>query len=372
MSRDVAGFLVELNRYFEGLPPTERTGLDRGASTTVWEAGRSPRVEIRGAGDGETSDAEILQESFERLRRLRFGTSSFGDELCAAPARTAFPCWFRDHSLEIPSAWVTPTGTSPSPTETRFLPPWLIDDTDGDTTTDRDLRQLLDATIALARQAVLGSGLALESPEGRAALALELQERIHRPRADGGLGLRYDYVPDRSHWRPDAVQAFARGSGDCNALSYIHFAMAERAGLNPRFIRISGRRDPVSGDMEEIFHVGTAVVADPSRPANLTPMDPSGRYTIDADWEWFPVTELEMAAFHLRNVALRNAPAGAEESAVLAEQERLFGMAVALTPNFEVMLDAAWFYRERRHDEARADTFTASARALNPSLRAIW
>lgn len=372
MSRDVAGFLAELNRYFETLPPAERGGLDRGVPTTRWESGRAPRLETTGAGDGRISDAEVLQESFERLRRLRFGTPSFGDELCTDAGRSAYPCWFRDHALEIPGAWVTPTGISPSSTDARFLPPWLIDDTDAATATDREFRQLIDATVALARASVTDRGLALVSPEGRAALALELQERIHRPRADGGLGLRYDYVADRSHWRPDAVQAFTRGSGDCNALSFIHFAMAERAGLNPRFIRVSGRRDPISGRMEEIFHIGTAIVADPAQPGNLTPMDPSGRHTIDGDWQWFPLTELEMAALHLRNVALRNAPAGAEESAVLAEQERLFGMAVALSPNFEVLLDAAWFYRNRLHNEGRADALTASARALNPSLAAIW
>jgi len=372
VSRDVAGFLAELNRYFETLPPAERAGLDRGVSTTIWETGRAPRPETTGAGDGRSSDAEVLQESFERLRRLRFGTSSFGDELCTDTSRAAFPCWFRDHALEIPSAWVTPAGTAPPSTDTRFLPPWLIDDTDSATTTDRELRQLIDAVIPLARQSVLDRGLTLESPEGRVALGLELQERIHRPRAEGGLGLRYDYVADRAHWRMDAVQAFVRGSGDCNALSFIHFAMAERAGLSPRFIRISGRRDSVSGAMEEIFHVGTAVVADPAQPGNLTPMDPSGRHTIDADWQWFPVTELEMAALHLRNVALRNAPTGTEESAVLAEQERLFGMAVTLTPNFEIMLDAAWFYRNHLHNEERADALTASARILNPTLRSIW
>jgi len=372
VSRDVASFLAELNRYFEALPPAERTGLDRGVSTTIWESGRAPRLETTGAGDGRSSDAEILQESFERLRRLRFGTASLGDELCTGTSRAAFPCWFRDHALEIPSAWVTPTGTAPPSTDTRFLPPWLIDDTDAATSTDRELRQLIDSVVALARQSVLDRGMALESPEGRAALGLELQERIHRPRAEGGLGLRYDYVADRAHWRMDAVQAFARGSGDCNALSYIHFAMAERAGLNPRFIRISGRRDSVSGTMEEIFHAGTAVVVDPAQPGNITPMDPSGRNTIDGDWQWFAITELEMAANHLRNVALRNVPAGAEESAVLAEQERLFGMAVALTPNFEVMLDAAWFYRNRLHDEERAAPLEGAARILNPTLRSIW
>ena len=106
MSRDVAGFLAELNRYFEILPPAERHGLDRGVPTTRWEPGRAPRLETTGAGDGRASDAEVLQESFERLRRLRFGTSSFGDELCTDAGRSAFPCWFRDQAgfLFAPSA----------------------------------------------------------------------------------------------------------------------------------------------------------------------------------------------------------------------------------------------------------------------------
>lgn len=372
MSRDVAGFITELTRYFDGLPPSERTRLDRGVSTTVWETGRAPRRETSGSGDGRISEQEILQESFERMRRLRFGTASFADEIGTDASRTSFPCVFRDHALEIPAAWVTPATTPPTSSDIRFLPPWLIDDTDAATTADRELRQLIDAVVALARQAVSDRGLSLASPEGRTALGLELQERIHRPRAEGGLGLYYDYVADRTHWRPDAVQAFTRGSGDCNALSFLHFAMAERAGLNPRFIRISGMRNATSGAVEEVFHIGVGLAADPSHPETLTPFDPSARHTIDADWEWFPVTELEMAAFHLRNVALRNVPAGEEEHTALAEQERLFGLAIALTPNFEVTLDAAWFYQNRRHDEERAAQLRRTALLLNPSLRSIW
>jgi hypothetical protein len=124
--------------------------------------------------------------------------------------------------------------------------------------------------------------------------------------------------------------------------------------------------------MAEIFHIGVGIVADPAHSETLTPLDPSARHTIDGDWQWFPMTDLEMAAFHLRNVARRNAPESAEESAVLVDQERLFGMALGLTPNFEVMLDAAWFYRTRLHNEERADALTASARILNPTLRTIW
>ncbi|HEX5036914.1 MAG TPA: hypothetical protein VFX30_07120 [bacterium] len=367
MSRTVSLLLADLRSYFEALPEAERASVDRGAPHTVWTAGSAPHEEIAGAHDGRLDDQELLQEAYDRLGRIRFGTASFDQELCPGASPSSFACWFRDHASEVPAAWVAPPATGDRP----FLPPWLIDDADTATSSDRELRRLIDTVVPQAQQAVLDRGLAPASPEGRAALALELQERIHRPRESGGLGLRYDYAADRSHWRPDAVQAFERGAGDCNALAYIHFAMAERAGLNPRFIRISGRRDS-RGFIDEIFHVGTAVAANPAHPETLTPFDPSGRNTIDENWEWFPVTDVEMAALHLRNVALRNAPSGGEASTVLAEQEFLFGTAVDLTPNFEVMLDAAWFYRNRLPNEERADALTASARILNPTLHSIW
>jgi hypothetical protein len=371
MSRTVAHLTADLRTYFEALPESECASVDRGVAHIVWTAGSAPHTEIAGAHDGRLDDEELLQAAYDRLRQVRFGAASFEEE--AGTSSSSFLNWFRTHASDVPAAWITPPSASSRATgDLPFLPPWLIDDADAATSADCDLRRLIDAVIPLARRSVADRGLAPESAEGRAALALELQERIHRPRESGGLGLRYDYVPDRSHWRPNAVQAFESGSGDCNALAYIHFAMCERAGLNPRFIRISGHRDSDSDAVEEIFHMGTAVVLDPTHPEVLTPLDPSGRNRIDGDWQWFAVTDLEMAAFHLRNVALRNAPAGETESAVLAEQELLFGMAVALTPNFEVVLDAAWFYRNRLHNEERAAPLEEAARILNPTLRSTW
>jgi hypothetical protein len=372
VSRTVANLVADLRSYFGAPPLGACDAIDRGTPRRLWSAGAPPRCEIRGADDGRRDDAELIQEAFLRLEAIRFGAPSFEEELTGPGRDSSFLRWFRGHSLEIPRAWVTPGATRTVSGDVPFLPPWLIDDADAATTADREARAAIDAAVGRAREASGRAGFAADTPQGRADIAHLLEALLHHPRAEGGLGMRYEFLSDRSHWRSDAVQAYEQGVGDCNALSSLYFAMAERAGLNPQFIRISGRRITATGTMEELFHVGVGVVTDPSHPETLTPIDPSAEILIDDRYEWFPITEAEMAAYHLRNVALRNAPAGADESSVLSAQEYILGQAVSLAPNFEVMMDAAWFYRNRLHQEERAAPLEEAARLMNPSLQAVW
>jgi hypothetical protein len=254
------------------------------------------------------------------------------------------------------------------------MPPWLLDDGNAGTVGDANLRSAVESLIADAARALAARGLSPSHPDYRREMTILLIAGMHRDRNSGGLGLQYRFNADGSHRRLTAVEAFAAGHGDCNSFSFLFYAMTKRAGLDPTFIRITGERDRVSGRMEELLHVGVAVRLNPSRPDDLTAVDPSRSLALTGnDHQWYPVSGNEMMAFHLRNVAFYNVDRAFPEGERLDWQEERLRRAAELAPhNFEIANDLNVFYRSYRTDEAAARPYGRTALSVNPSLRRIW
>ncbi|HEX5036974.1 MAG TPA: hypothetical protein VFX30_07420 [bacterium] len=324
-----------LRTYFNESP----RDLDVGLPATVWfRAGSAlpeapPRVETRGAGDSDVSLAEIFQEAFREL-------SDSGGRGSEGLLRL-----FRGR----PEA----------------IPPWVLDDGDATTRSDRNLRTTIDRIVRRERR---------EAREDNRLLLLGLIRALHLPRSDGGLGLRYEAREDGSHWHFTGIEAFERGAGDCNSFSFLFYALCAHAGLRPTFIRIAAERNLDTGSLEGLNHVGVAVALDPEHPENFTAVDPSlGLILSGREREWYSWTLNEMLANHLRNQAFSNVPAGLEGEAALAWQEARLLEAFEIAPyNFEIAASVAAFYRDRRSDSAAASRFAERAAELNPSGIGFW
>ncbi len=351
---DLSAAASRLRAYLQGRMGLSDADLDRGLPRQVW----SPDADFDGVSDaapalspgrsdGTVSDAEVMQESFRRLEEIRFGTSPFADEI-ATTGDAAHD--FYGHYAGA----------------ARYLPPWLIDDADAATPQDRELRTAIDRVVEAARSDALGAGFNPGTADYNGRMLNFLLRSIRHRRRDGGLGLLYSFDPGNTHRRREAVEAYADGIGDCNALSFVFYAMAQRAGLRPAFLRISGERTNATGPFEAIHHVGVAVRLDPAGDS-LTPCDPSHGRRLDQDLhQWYEFTPQEMLANHLRNVALHN---GGGDAA----RETLILQAYTLAPDaFDVAYDVAWFYEHVLHSRRLAAPYLRRAWELNPSLQPIW
>lgn len=338
--------------------------MDRGVPRLVWPgvtegqlASSPPQIQA-GLPDGQAAEEEVLQEAYRRLEEVRFGTSALATELCSGSdtADNVF-CFFRAHSS--------------------FLPPWLLDDGDPQTSVDGDLRSRIDAIVDENERVLRGLGLTVGSPAYNDRLVNGLILMMQMPRDQGGLGLSYYFLPDQSHFRRTGIEAYQAAQGDCNSFSFIFFAMARRAGLDPVFIRISGQRNPQTRQMEELHHVGVAVRLDPSHPSQLTIIDPSRGIRLNAtESQWYTYTSLEMMGNHLRNVALNNAPAGLSTLATPGrydwQEERLL-QGFRMAPNdYTIATAFSRFYTDRRGDTATALRYARRAASINPSFQGIW
>src|SRR5262249_12274767 len=156
-----------------------------------------------------------------------------------------------------------------------LMPPWILDDADPRTRIDQDLRVRIEHIVQREIRALQRASLCRGTPEFNLRLALDLLVQIMLPRHFGGLGLRYRFSPDNTHHRLDGIQTWRAGYGDCNSLSFIFYALAARAGLNPRFIRVLEERNSSTGEWQTLAHIGVAVALDPSNPSRLTALDPS-------------------------------------------------------------------------------------------------
>ena len=335
-------------------------GLDKGVPVLVWPKGtpgqlaaKAPMVGSEGAGDFEESAPEIFLESFRRLEALRFGETPLGQDLCGGTSKNFF-CYFRDHSP--------------------VLPPWLLDDGNPATEADANVRARIEAIVQREHQALKTAGLKPGTSAYNTAMLPRLLKAMTQSRADGGLGLAYVYKKDGAHFRRDGVEAYAAGDGDCNSFSFLFYAMARRARLNPSFLRVAGERNAVSQKIDELFHVGVSVQLNPAKPAERTAVDPSrGLILNDKDNQWYAMSLLDMAASHLRNVAYHNLPAALTGAPTLAWRETRLRQAYALAPgNFEIAFDTAKFFLDFQKDKATALPFAEKAVAVNPSLQAIW
>jgi hypothetical protein len=297
---------------------------------------------VKGARDGRTDAQEIIQESFLRLEELSFGRSVFRGELCDASHKSSFFCRFKDRSS--------------------FVLPWLLDDGNSKTQDDAELRERISGIVRKAID---------DNPASRSDVAKALLLSIEQKREEGGLGLRYE--ADRSLAKRDGVSAFVAGVGDCHAMAYLFYAMARLSDLDPTFIRVSGKKMEQSGKVTEIFHVAVAVRLDRAHPEILTPMDPSQGIILDDSYQWYPITTMEMTAYHLRNVAFNNVPKDLSVVRAIAWQEALLQKSLALTPDdFEVEYDVAKFFDDKKNDPHGALNHLRRAREINPSLRATW
>jgi hypothetical protein len=344
---------AQLRLYLQRRLGLTDADLDQGLPLQAWSPELTldgistlPPTSSPGSPDGTVTDAEIFQETFRRLDLLRFGTSSFAEDLMASG----------DAAQEFYGEYARDAG---------YFPPWLIDDGDTATVGDRDVRASVDRIVDEARDAAIHAGLSPGTLEYNREVLSVLLASLRLPRAEGGFGLRYVFDPGNTHRRRDAVEAVRDGVGDCNAFSFLFYALAHRAGLEPSFIRISGERSTSTGPMRVIHHVGVAVRVEPG--GALRPCDPSRGARLDEGlYQWYALTPQEMLANHLRNLALYN-----ERDPVA--QERLLLQAYGLAPNtFDIAHDVGWFYEHVLHDSGRAQPYFSRARALNPSLQPIW
>lgn len=293
--------------------------IDGGVSVRRWPSIGPPTSEIEGRGDGQASLQEIFQAAFRRLEEISSRSSLIS------------------HSLRSFSS----------------LSPWLLDDGDPGTREDAEVRGRIDTIARQARE----RSTPLETTQ-------YLLNSLGLSSIQGGLAVHYN--PDRTQWRRNGVEAVQDGLGDCNALSFLLYALALRAGLNPVFIRVAGRRDPANETVEEMFHIAVAVRTDPSHPNRLIPVDPSTGTFIDKTYQWYPISQLEMAALHLRNVALYN-------FTDVSVQETLLLSALVMAPrDFEIQWDVARFYFNKKGDSNQARQHLREAERLNPRLRTVW
>ncbi len=342
-----------LSAYLPRTLGVVETVVDRGTALRQWLASRVPVLGQRGAGDGEVSAAEWLQESFVQLQEVALGTgrTDFGSELCSPMGGSSFLCYFRAQGAT--------------------LPPWLLDDSNLLTSEDGELRQRVDQIVTQTRGAVGVEEHSVGSRQYNERLLDRLLPSLTMTRNAGGLGLHYNN--GESYRARDGIETYRTGWGACHGFSFIFYAMAARAGLNPIFIRISGQRNN-DGTMEEIFHIGVAVRLDPDNPDSLVAVDPSTGQRLNAtDYQWYPLTELEMMAYQLRNLVLYTGAGATPEETFLDWQEDLLMQALSLAPdNFEILNDLAWFYRQRRPDDSRYQQYRDRVLAINPAFSAIW
>ncbi len=325
--------------------------LDRGIPLRRWAApsssglsSQAPQL-VPGQADTLVSVPEIFQESLRRLEQIRFGSTSFAREVASTnPTATDF---YNDYRRDA-----------------AYFPPWLIDDGNPINLADHALRARIDSVVQTAQREAQRRGHRRGSVPYNDLVLTRLLQSLRQAQSAGGFGLSYVFSAGNRHRRRNAIEAFAAHQGDCNAFSFLFYALARRAGLNPRFISIPGERQSYTGPFRAIYHVGVAVEV---RPGALRPCDPSRGVRVDEGrYQWYPLTNLEMLASFLRDVGLYNVSRP-------AEQEQILLQAYRLAPNsFDIAHDVSWFYRNIRHSPRRAAPYVRRAQQINPSMQPIW
>lgn len=324
--------------------------LDGGVPTRNWFDDRAPSL-AQGTPDNRVSVSEIYRASFERLEQLSLGRPDFKQELCPSTKKPDFFCFFKDHSPN--------------------LPPWLIDDGNDNTPADAEVREWIDQKIAAETKKLTDQGMQPHTLLFNQKLLNPILISLQQPRETGGMGLIYN--PNRLEKKRDAVQTFQEHEGDCNSFSFLFFAMAYRAGLNPTFIRVASHQNNKNRKAEEMFHIAVGVHLDPDHPEMLTPADPSLGAVLNNTYEWYPLTSLEMEAIHLKNWAWKNIPSNLSNRQKQRWQETLLLQAEALAPNdLEIELELTRFYQDVVQDEAKTQAHFQQAQAIRPSLNVIW
>jgi hypothetical protein len=351
-SQDIALAVPKIHQYFREKLHLKDKDLDVGIPVTRWPSnGNPPQQKVEGV-DGKVSDQEILQEAFKRLEQISLGRSNFSSELCGQTEKNFF-CFYKDN---VP-----------------FFPPWILDDGNSKTQEDAGLRTRIDEIVRRAHQSVSEMGLKPGNDIYNTYMTNHLLKAMRMRRDKGGLGLLYD--SNSRHRRRDGVETYNEGIGDCNSFSYLFYAMARRAGLNPTFIDVLNRKNKQTGQIQKMAHVAVAVRLDPQKPSVLTPVDPSDGTWMDERYQWLPLTPLEMAANYLRNVAFTevNIPRNFSREQVIAWQESLIREAIFFAPlNFEIQSAAVHFYLNLKKEDRFAFPHHRLARELNPRLRYFW
>jgi tetratricopeptide (TPR) repeat protein len=251
----------------------------------------------------------------------------------------------------------------PQKAQERRLPPWFIDDGKNGGVDDV-LRMRIDLAV---RETQLEGHITEREGDVR-YLTDFLLKTLTKAKKDDGLGLTYQNK--RAYYARNAIDTYEEGVGACHGFSFIFYALAKRAGLNPVFIRIT--HIPEEGN-RELFHIGVAVRLDPSKGDQLTALDPSTGKFLSEGSQWYPISHLEMMAYQTVNQAIvEAAPEELNASERFLQQRALFKRAESYAPhNFEVLRNIGVFYNKHGRSDI-AERYFARARAINPSIKAYY